>query len=340
MKLNRKQVIENATSRLTKQGGEVLNANGEITNDGFKVAIDTLTAIKQKVVEQKYHTVKVSDFMPVVVGDGVHMDSQLVWTENYIGGDFEEGITDANSGTSKKMKVDSNIGSILVKRNFWVAESSYNILSLAQANSAGNWSIVESKERAKAKAWQLGIQKTAFLGLATNSEITGLLNSGVVNSNVTVIVKDIKAMNATEFQAFLANVIDAYYQNSNSTVYPDTFILPTDDFNGLATAVDEGFPLKTRLGRLKEAFVDVTGNADFLIKGVSYCQSENNNLSLNRYVMYRRNDETSLYMDIPVDYTTTVNDTINGFDYNAVSYGQFSGCNITRPAEVLYFDYV
>ena len=322
-------VIENSKSVLNKA----------IENSGYDVNITTLTSIRAKLVDQKFFEIAPSDYMPVIVGEGAFLDQQLIYKENYIGGDFEEGLVDSGSNSSKNARVESNIDSVLVKRHFWKKENVYNILELQSAQAAGNWSLVESKERAMIKNWQLGIQKVAFLGLESDPLVNGLLNATGVTSNTALITKDIKAMTATEFQAFLAGVIGAYFTNSASTVYPDTFIIPTDDFNGLGSAVSEEFNIKSRLKRMQEAFVDVTGNANFLIKGVPYCQQERNNLNLNRYVMYRRSDDTSLYMDIPVDYTSTVRDTFNGMDYTAVGYGQFSGCNVMRPLEVLYFDY-
>lgn len=44
-------------------------------------------------------------------------------------------------------------------------------------------------------------------------------------------------------------------------------------------------------------------------------------------------------MDIPVDYTNTMQNTLNGFSFQNVGYGQYSGAVAYRPLETLYFDW-
>ena len=152
-------------------------------------------------------------------------------------------------------------------------------------------------------------------------------------------------MNATEFQALLAGLFTTYNTNCNSTVFPDTFIIPTDDYLGLVSSVDETYPLKSRLERLVESGRLATMNADFQVLPLAYSEASKNadflgsGSGLNRYVMYVRNDRQALRMDVPVDYTQSITDTISGFDYSSVAYAGFTGCKAYRPAQILYFDY-
>jgi hypothetical protein len=146
-------------------------------------------------------------------------------------------------------------------------------------------------------------------------------------------------MNAAQFQAFVAGLISLYRANANFTMMPDRFYIPEQDFTGLGAAVDETFGLKSRLQRLLEAFQSVTMNPDFKILPLVYSSQTNNNLGKNRYVLTRY-DEENIRMDIPVDYTTTVQGTINGFQYTNVGYGQFTGVQFRRPRATLYLDYV
>ena len=44
-------------------------------------------------------------------------------------------------------------------------------------------------------------------------------------------------------------------------------------------------------------------------------------------------------MDIPNDYTTTLQDTIEGFTYSSAAYATFTGAKAYRPKEMLYFDW-
>lgn len=329
MKIDKQTLIENSVVRLSR---EIENAVG------FKVDIDTLTAIRSKVTEQRFYEVAPSDFMPVNVGEGGWNDTILTYQSFSVADDFEASLVDSSTGTTKATQSETQIQDVQVPVKMWKNGVQYNVAELAAASESGNWSLIEAKESARFKNWQLGVQKTAFLGLSLTG-VLGLLNQSDVTINTALITKDIKAMTAAEFQTFLAGILSAYFDNSNSTVLPDTFVIPMDDFLGLGTSIDENFGLKSRLERIKEAFVAVTGNADFQVKGLVYSQQERNSLSQNRYVLYRRNDDASLRMDIPLDYTTTIYDTVNGFDYQSMAYGRFTGVKAYRPAEMIYFDY-
>jgi hypothetical protein len=329
MKLNYAQAIENAANKLNR---EIKNASG------FDVDITTLTHIRAKVTEQKFYEVRPSDYMPVNVGEGGWNDFVLTYQSLSNSDDFEAGITNSNSANTKLAQSESEIRDIQVPVKLWAGATAYNIAELGAATESGNWSLIESKETARFKTWQLGLQRVAFLGLDIPG-VLGLLTQPDVTVNTAIITKDISAMTATEFQAFLAAILGAYFDNSNSTTLPDTFIIPMDDFLGLGSAVDEVFNMKSRLQRIRESFIEMTGNEKFMVKGLAYAQQERNNLTKNRYVLYRREDDTGLRLDVPLPYTTTIFDTVNGFQYQSAAYGRFTGCKTYRPAEMIYFDY-
>jgi hypothetical protein len=44
-------------------------------------------------------------------------------------------------------------------------------------------------------------------------------------------------------------------------------------------------------------------------------------------------------MDIPVDYTNTLANSLDNFNFQNVGYGQFTGVQTYRPLELLYFSY-
>lgn len=331
--MNKQVLIENAIQRVTKQVGEIANANG------FDIDITTLTDIKTKVTTQKFYTVTPSEYLPVVAGEGAWAEDLLTYKSFSTGGNFEAGIVDAGSGNGKLQTTDTAIEGVRVPTKFWGNELNYNLMELNRASKSGNWSLIQAKEEARFKSWQLGVQKTAFLGLASADDVTGLLTQTDVTANTTLITKDISSMTSTEFEALIAGLLPAYYANSNNTAMPDTFIIPTDDYLGLGSASDATFPLKSKLERLLDALRMMTANPNFEIKPLSYSQQENNGLSKNRYVLYNRSDDASLRMDVPIGYTTTVMDTVNGFNYTSVAYGQFTGAVAYRPKEMLYFDY-
>ena len=44
-------------------------------------------------------------------------------------------------------------------------------------------------------------------------------------------------------------------------------------------------------------------------------------------------------MDIPLDYTNTLANSIDNFAFQNAGYGQLTGCLSYRPLEMLYFQY-
>lgn len=325
---DKEKLVQNSVERLGR----------EVRNAGYDIDITTLTGIATRVTDQKLPNFAPSDFMPVVVGENPWAEDVLTYKTFNVGDNFESGIIETGSNNGRLATADTHFEGVRVPRKAWGFAINYNIPELMQAQARGNWSLVEKKESARYKSWMLGIQKTAFLGLSVGG-IKGLLNQTGVTSNTTVITKAISAMNATEFQAFLAGAMPAYVANANNTAMPDTFIIPSSDYFGLATSADETYPLKSKLERIVESFRALTGNPNFEVKALPYADNTNSGLGVQRYVLYNRSDVESLSFEIPVDYTNTIADTFDGFNYSSVGYGQFSSVEAFRPLEMLYFDY-
>jgi hypothetical protein len=151
-------------------------------------------------------------------------------------------------------------------------------------------------------------------------------------------------MNATQLQTFAAGILGAYRTNCAFTAYPTHFIIPELDYNGLA-ALTPGtvgtYPVPL-IEYLLSIFRNITRNPNFQILPSAYCDEVNNaevsGLDKNRYVLLNKESE-SLRMDIPVDYTSTLQNTLNGFQFQSVGYGQFTGVKAYRELEMLYLDW-
>lgn len=306
---------------------------------GFETAITTLTRVRQEVIGQKHYTVNPSEYLPIKVGDGAWAEETLYYKNYQLAGKFSDGFV--GQGQQRKAKTDIGFDTIRIKNQFWVNEFDYDIITLNQANANQlAISIISEKETARKKAWDLGIQETAFLGVDDDTLIDGLLtltNQGV-NINTTVIAKPIKDMTSTEFNAFISDAIAAYFTNSNNTMMPNCFMLPTRDLLGTVGFVAENQPFQSKLEVLEKAFKAATGNPSFQVKATQYGDKSTNSLGQNRYALYNNSNDT-LEMNIPVDYTSTSFGTVNNFDFTNVAYGQFSGVIAKRPAEILYFDH-
>lgn len=305
---------------------------------GFEFDITTLTTMLKSVSEQKFFELSPADYLPVKVGEGAWSQQLTKYTSFTTGGDFETGLVDMGSNNARLAMASAGVEPINYKVNNWAKGIQWNIMELGLATKAGNWDIVTAKEKARKKNWDLGIQRIAFLGMADDAEANGLLTQPNVTSNTTRITKYLSAMTATEFQAFLAGVIGDYRANCEFTAYPDLFIIPEQDYTGLKSVVDETFPMATRLKRLEEAMS--FGDKKIQVKPCAYADQVNNGdyIDLNRYVLTTY-DEDSMRMDIPVDYTSTMQNTLNGFSFDNVAYGQFTGVQSFRPKETLYFDW-
>lgn len=322
---------ETAVARaLEIEKSEYLNALG------IDIPITTLTTAIKSVSEQKFYKIAPADYMPVVVGEGAFSTNLLKYTSFNMGGDFEQGLIHTSTHNAQLAQADAGVEGVQIPVINWAKGLSWNLFEVQQAAKTGNWDLITEKEKARKTNWDLGIQKAAFLGIASVGA-KGLLNQDGVTSDITTITKPIKAMSAAEYQAFVGSIYAAYREHCDYTAEPDVFIIPESDYNGLAAAVDPNFPIKTKLEYLKEAFRLIVGH-EVEIKKLAYADAARSGLNVQRYVLLHK-DADSLAMNIPVDYTATLANSINGFHWENAAYGQFTGVKVFRPKEVLYFDF-
>lgn len=311
---------------------------------GFELNITTLTAISKSIVEQKFFTLPPADYMPIRVGQNAWSSNIITYRDFALGGDFESGILNTGASNSRLAEADAGVDSVTNKVVNWAKAINWSLFDLKLAATSGNWDVVTSKERSRKKNWDLGIQKLAFWGSESDAAVMGLLTQSTVNSNTSLITTKISGMTATQFTALVQGLVEAYRSNCARTAMPTHFIMPEGDYNGLAVLVPGTtgtFPVPM-FDYLLAAFKLITRNPNFKILPCAYCdESENSGVSgldKNRYVLLNY-DEDTIRMDIPVDYSNTLQNTINGFQFQNVGYGQFTGVIAFRPLEVLYFDY-
>lgn len=321
----------------------VVNHNQQILNSlGYEVNLTSLTAIAKRITEQKFFQIAPADYVPVVVGEGTWSAEILTYRSYQLSGDFETGIVNTGSDDTRFARADSGIDSVTVPITNWIKEIGWSIFDLQMASKSGNWDLVTAKEKSRKMNWDLGIQKVAFLGLTSNTNVYGLLTQPDVTANTADITGYISDMTASQFNTLLGNIIGDYQTNAVYTAMPTHFIIPQTDYNGLINFPDATYPLKTKLEILLDAFKTITMNPNFKILPVAYADKANNasvsGLNKNRYTLLRYDPE-SVRMDIPLDYTNTMANTINGMQYQNAGYGQFTGVKAYRPLEMLYFDW-
>lgn len=305
-------------------------------SNGYSQLTTTLTAVGRKVSQQKFYEIPFADYVPVVMGNGSFKRAIINWRTFVKGEGFESGIISNAGNNSRVDQVDAAYDSVTQNVINWAKGLEYNVFELEEAMQANTlFSLIEARELARAKEWQLGIQKVAFKGIGSE---TGLLNNASVTVDSTNLTEFIYGMTAAEFNTFVGKMYGLYRANSQYTSKPTHFIIPESDYNGLVSFPDATYPLKTKLELLTEAFRTITTNPNFKILPCAYGDKANFDATNNRYVLLNY-DETSIKMDIPLDYTMTTAGTQNGFTWTNVGYGQFTGVVALRPREAYYFNH-
>lgn len=321
------------------------NAVGDVVDlaTGYQIAIDTLTYIKKKTTDQKFYREAPADYIPVVVGEGA-FSSQLLTNRTYSNADdFESGILRTGASDAHLTETDISIDGVNVPVANWAKTIGYTLFDVEQALRANNWDIIEKKHKARKTNWDLGFQKTAFLGVSSNQTgFPGLLTNPNIVTNTSLITALINSLSASALQTFVTTLIQTYFANTNSTALPNRFVVPYAEWLGdpaLTPGTVGTYPVPL-IEYLEKAFKKAVSRMepDFKIMPSAYCDAANNPSALHYYMLYRDDDE-SIRMDMPVPYTTTQPNSLNNFSFQDVAYGQFTGCNVYRNLEVLRFQF-
>ncbi len=332
-------------------GLNILDDNNQIIRHGYgdvndyslgvQRVTDTLTYIRKTVLKQTFYEVNITDYGSIQYGEGAWMQSLLQLKEYSTSDDFEAGNVNQGGGNDRLAESDTAVSSQNIPLRNYIRAINWNYIELQQALAANNWDLIAAKLRAKAKAWQLGIQSTFFLGSKVEpTTFGGLLNNSGYAINTSRITKLINTMTPAEFQAFVAGVVQDYQANVNYNVYPDTFVIPADDWNGLATATSSSFPIGSMITYLENAFKQICG-PNFRILPSAYGVPANNaawGVNKHLYLLYRRDPDDG-YMAVPVDLTTMAPGTSDNFHYTTVAAGQYSGFNVLNSLRYLAFQF-
>jgi hypothetical protein len=327
-------ILNSREAKTAKRNQEII-----FNNTGYEVNITTLTGIQKRITSQVFFEVPPSDFLPVEVGDNAWSSNILTYREFTTGDDFATGYVDQASNDSRLATTDTAIDSITAPVYNWAKRINWNVMQLQQASKSGNWDIIAAKERSRKKNWDLGIQQTAFVGQSGVANCNGLFNVAGTTNNTTLITGYVNALSDAAFQTFITLAYEAYRANVNRTAEPTHFIMPESDYNGLISSSNVNFNIRSKLSFIEELFQKMTGNPNFKVLKNNYAdQARNVNYGINKNVYTLLNyDPESIRMDIPVDYTSTIQNTTDGFEYQNVGYGQHTGVFAYRPLELMYF---
>ena len=307
---------------------------------GLEQNLTTLTQLLANVQRQKFYTLNgqaLTDFIPIEMGTGAYAKQFTQFAVAQVGDSFETGIVQPGNGINKDANVDIAIDTINIRNNFWRMkyQATNEIVRMAQVNQE-TFSYIEELERARLKTYQLGLQKIAFKG--TDDGLNeGLLNLSGVTVNTTLLPANFATMSTAQLNNFVTTAMSTYFALTNSTVFPNTMVIPTSDLAGLATYISSAYPVgETRKEFLERAFKAAGAPQDFKILHTVYNQTAGTNGGA-RYVLYNRDADT-LSMYIPRPYTPNPLYPVGALDMISDAEAQFTGVWAKRPQEILYMD--
>ena len=320
-------------ARLQKEARFINDANA-----GIKIDIDTLTHIFRKVVKQKKYKIPFADYVPVTVGEGAWQQTITTYTSFNPSGSFFDGITDIGSGDARKPQVETQVKSVDVKVFNWAKEVKWTLMELFHSQAGRTqWDIVEAKALARKENWDLGLQEVAFLGHPTDKRCLGLLTQAITPDTTLLTNGEISTLTHEQLNSFASAAVEAYRVRTNRTEWPTHFGVPESEHNKLVGFTNSQFPILTKKGQLERAFQDATGNKQFKVVSNAYADPDHTNGRLTKKRYYFMNmDESSIRMDIPVDFNSTIASSMDNFTFQNVAYGQFTGVMLYRPNELMY----
>ena len=278
-------------AKKTSESLKASNALFDVPASGVIQTVDTLTTIMDSVLRAKYYTTPfpLTDYVKMDVGRGAYGTSIFQFATAYTGATFEQSIVNpASTGVHNNATSDIRIDGISIKNNFFRNDYSISNEELRMA-AAGrvSFDVIEEKERARKTMWDLGIQKSHFLGFRENQ---GLLNLTGVTVNTSLLPAAPAALTVAQIKNFAANAIATYYAQTNGTYYPNRWLMPSDSFMQLGVPYGDTFGMPTLKSVLENAFKEAGAPEDFKIVHTIYA-NDLGGQGKGRHVLYNNNEE-------------------------------------------------
>lgn len=314
---------------------------------GYEVSITTLTTIMKKITEQKFFEIPPADYVPLRVGEGTWSSNLTTYRSFETADEFETGMINTGGQNARLAAADAGVDALNIKVFNWAKSIGWSIFDLELAAKSGNWDLVSAKEKARKRNWDLGVQRIAFLGMrgqnGSGGACLGLLNQSGITTNTTVITQPISAMTTADLKQFCAQIVEAYRNNNQRTAWPSHFIIPESDYNGLASQASPNFPIKSTLQLIEEMFQVICRNKSFKVLPLAYGDAQYHAdvpaIAGKQVYVLLNYDEESIRMDVPLDYTNTLANSLDNFSFQNAGYGQLTGVLAYRPLELMYFTY-
>lgn len=315
---------------------EMRAQNSIFNNPGIEMDITTTTQIMGRVLETNYYELngqKLSDFVPIEVGTGAFSTKLLQAAATAAGTDFKACLINPTAGA---LKLDGNtdieVGNLEYPNNFFrdtysITKEGAEIASRARIP----FNVVEQKEKARKKKFDLGLQDAWFLGLDDGVSF-GLLNQPAAVTNTSFITKDLSAMTDVEFSTFVAGIRALYDNVTNSTAMFNRLLVPQQEYFKLDRIYGE-FGLSRR-GILDDVLKENGGKVVY----ARYATGAGTG-GVNRYALYKHDPD---YIEgfLPLPYTPSPLYAQGAFDMISNAMAQFVTPQVKRSNTLIYLDAV
>lgn len=316
---------------------EMRAQNSIFNNPGIEMDITTTTQIMGRVLESNYYELngqKLSDFVPIEVGTGAFSTKILQAATTSTGTDFKSGLIRPTGGA---LKLDGyteiEVGNLEYPNNFWRDTYSVTKEGAEMASRAKiPFNIVEQKEKARKKKFDLGLQEAWFLGLGDGVSF-GLLNQPAALTDTSIMGGDnLSEMSDDDFADFVAK-IRAYYDNvTNSTAMFNRLMVPQQEYFKLDRVFGQ-FGLSRR--RILDDVLKEVGGKIVYTRYNSTAGTGNG----ERYAIYRHDPD---YIEgfLPLAYTPSPLYAQGAFDMISNAMAQFATPQLKRQNTLVYLDVV
>lgn len=195
--------------------------------------------------------------------------------------------------------------------------------------------LIEQKEKARKKCWDLGLQETLFLGLG-DGRTYGLLNQPGVTVNTSLIPAAINSMTTAQMKTFAGTALATAFAASNYTIMPNRWAMPTNEYLALGVPYGDTFGMPTVKDVLETAFKAAGAPSDF--KMVHSLYNETAGASGQARHVFYNTDADNVIMHTPKPYTPHPLYAQGSLDMISDAEGQFTGVWLKRPTSMLYVD--
>lgn len=319
---------------------KAVNALFDFPTAGVVQTVDTITEILDGVINAKYYTVDgtLSDYINIdASGKGAYAGEIFQFTGAFVGSSFKECIINpASTGIHNDATADIAVDGIRTGNNFY--RQKYSISQEALKMAAVNrvtFDLIEQKEASRKTCWDLGLQDTLFGGLG-DSKTYGLNNQPGVTVNTSLLPAKIQNMTTTQLKTFAGTALNTAYANSNYTIKPNRWLMPTETFNALGVPYGDTFGMPTIKEVLENAFKQAGAPQDFKIVHSLYNNTAGTG-GKGRHVFYNTAPD-NLIMLTPKPYTPYPLYAVGALDMISDAEAQFTGAWLKRPTSMLYAD--